>query len=97
MKLAVLFSGGKDSSLAAWMAVNEGYELGCLVSIVSENQDSFMFHTPSVGRVSKQAEVMGLPLILKKTKGEKEIELKDLRDIYSNDIEQLKNMKSFVK
>jgi ABC transporter with metal-binding/Fe-S-binding domain ATP-binding protein len=79
MKLVVLFSGGKDSSLAAWIAKKEGYELSCLVSIASENKESFMFHVPSIDKVSKQAEVMGVPLILKKTKGEKEIELEDLK------------------
>ncbi len=79
MKLAVLFSGGKDSSLAAWIAKKEGHELGCLISVVSENKESFMFHVPSINKVSSQAEVMGLPLILKKSKGEKELELEDLR------------------
>jgi ABC transporter with metal-binding/Fe-S-binding domain ATP-binding protein len=79
MKLAILFSGGKDSCLAAWIAKKKGYEIGCLVSIVSENKESFMFHTPSIDKVVSQAEVMGVPLILKKTKGEKEIELEDLK------------------
>ena len=79
MKLAVLFSGGKDSSLAAWIAKKEGYELSCLISIVSENKASFMFHVPSIDKVVLQSEVMGIPLILKNTKGEKEIELEDLK------------------
>ncbi len=79
MKLGVLFSGGKDSSLAAFVAKNEGYELTCLISISSKNQDSFMFHTPSIDKVSKQAEVMGMPLILRETLGERELELEDLR------------------
>lgn len=71
--------GGKDSCLAAWIARKEGYEISCLVSIVSENKESFMFHVPSIDKVVSQAEVMGVPLILKKTKGEKEIELEDLK------------------
>jgi len=79
MKVAVLFSGGKDSSLAALIAKREGYELGCLVSISSKNKESFMFHVPSIDKVSMQAEVMGVPLILKESEGEKEIELEDLR------------------
>ncbi len=79
MKLAVLFSGGKDSSLAAWIAKKESYELRCLITISSENKDSFMFHVPSIDKVSKQAEVMGLPLVLRKSKGEKELELEDLK------------------
>lgn len=79
MKLASLFSGGKDSVYATWMAQNEGHEISCLVSIFSENLESFMFHTPSVEKTRKQAEVMGIPLIIEKTRGEKEIELDDLK------------------
>ena len=78
MKLGVLFSGGKDSTYAAWLAKKEGYELSCLITLVSENPDSFMFHTPSVLKTKSQAASMGLPLIVKKTKGVKESELKDL-------------------
>ena len=78
MKVGVLFSGGKDSCLAAYIAKKQGYELSCLISVVSENLESFMFHTPSISKVEKQSEVMGLPLIVQKTKGKKEIELKDL-------------------
>jgi ABC transporter with metal-binding/Fe-S-binding domain ATP-binding protein len=78
MRLAVLFSGGKDSTFAAWAAQREGYELSCLVSIESENPESFMFHTPSISRVESQAKSMGIPLIIQKTKGQKEKELEDL-------------------
>jgi len=78
MKLGLLFSGGKDSMLAGYLAKQAGYEISCLISVVSENLESFMFHTPSILKVEKQAEVMDIPLIIQKTKGEKEIELKDL-------------------
>lgn len=37
-----------------------------------------MFHTPSISKVKQQASVMKIPLIVQKTKGEKEEELKDL-------------------
>jgi len=80
MKLGVLFSGGKDSTYAAYLAKKKGYKLGCLISIVSENPDSFMFHTPSINCVEKQAEVMGIPLIMIRTSGEKEKELWDLEN-----------------
>jgi ABC transporter with metal-binding/Fe-S-binding domain ATP-binding protein len=50
-----------------------------LVAIFSENKESYMFHTPSIDKTKKQAEVMGIPLIIEKTKGEKEIELGDLK------------------
>jgi len=78
MKCAVLFSGGKDSMYAAYLAKNNGYELSCLISIISENPESYMFHTPSISKVEKQAESMNIPLIVQKTKGEKEKELLDL-------------------
>lgn len=50
----------------------------CLISIISENPDSYMFHTPNIEKTEKQAEVMNLPLLIHKTPGEKEKELTDL-------------------
>lgn len=78
MRLGVLFSGGKDSCYAAYLAKKQEHEIVCLISIFSENPESFMFHTPNIHLVEKQAEVMNLPIIIEKTKGEKELELKDL-------------------
>ncbi len=78
MKLAVLFSGGKDSCYSAYLAKQTGHELACLISVFSKNPESYMFHTPSISSVKQQAEVMELPLMISKTKGEKEKELIDL-------------------
>ena len=80
MKAAILFSGGKDSCYSAYLAKQAGYELACLISIISENPDSYMFHTPNIELVNYQAQTMNLPIIIQKTKGEKEIELQDLED-----------------
>ncbi len=78
MKLGILFSGGKDSTYSAWLAKRNGYELTCLISIFSENPESYMFHTPSIDRTKEQAKVMEIPLIIQKTEGNKEEELNDL-------------------
>ena len=78
MKLAALFSGGKDSTFALFMAKRCGYDIPCLISIISDNPHSYMFHTPSISQVSKQAERMGIPLMVQKTAGEKESELEQL-------------------
>ena len=67
MKLGVLFSGGKDSAYAAWLAKKQGHELACLITIISENKDSYMFHTPSITKTEKQAEVMDISLIISNT------------------------------
>lgn len=78
MKAGILFSGGKDSTYSAYLAKKAGYELACLITIYSENKGSYMFHTPSISQVKKQAKTMNIPLLTDKTKGEKELELKDL-------------------
>ncbi|MBA7597941.1 hypothetical protein ES703_04949 [subsurface metagenome] len=77
-KVAVLFSGGKDSCMSAYLAKKQGHDIMCLITMDSENPESYMFHTPSIKKTKHQAKVMNLPLIVKKTKGEKEKELKDL-------------------
>ncbi len=78
-KVGVLFSGGKDSCYSAYLAKKQDYELTCLISVFSENKESYMFHTPNIKLVKQQSKVMNIPLIIKKTKGEKEKELKDLK------------------
>lgn len=78
MKLGVLYSGGKDSTLALIKA-QEYHEIACLISIVSENKESYMFHTPNIDVTLLQSQAMELPLVRVTTKGEKEEELRDLR------------------
>ncbi|MFO8016139.1 MAG: diphthine--ammonia ligase [Candidatus Woesearchaeota archaeon] len=80
MKSAVLFTGGKDSTYAMHRAMQEGYEIGCLLTLISDNPDSYMFHTHNIGLVKRQAEAMQLPLLTFETKGEKEEELDDLKE-----------------
>lgn len=84
MKIGVLFSGGKDSVYSAYLAQKDGNELTCLITIFSENKDSYMFHTPSITKSKSQAEVMNIPLMIHKTKGEKELELEDLEEAINN-------------
>ncbi len=78
MRLGVLFSGGKDSTLALHYA-KEKEEVACLITLLSENKESYMFHTPNINITTLQAEALGLPRIAKTTRGEKEKELLDLK------------------
>lgn len=78
MKLALLFSGGKDSTYSLFLAKKLGYEIECLITLVSKNKESYMFHTPAIELTKKQAQLMNIPLITRETDGEKEEELLDL-------------------
>ena len=90
MKLALLLSGGKDSLYSGFVAKKFNHELSCLISIFSENKESYMFHTPSVSKVEYQAKVMKIPLIIQKTKGKKEEELKDMERVIKFAIKKYK-------
>ncbi len=79
MKTAALFSGGKDSTFAMYRAKQLGREIVVLVSIKSENPDSYLFHTPNIDLVELQAKAIGIPILFRKTEGLKEKEIKDLK------------------
>jgi len=88
MKIGVLFSGGKDSTYAGYLSKKQGHELVCLMVMHSKNQESFMFHTPSIIKTETQAEVMGLPMIVENTEGVKEEELLDLKRLIKRAIDE---------
>ncbi len=90
MKLASLFSGGKDSVYAIYLAKEQGNEITCLITIHSQNKESYMFHTPSIEKTNSQAKSMNIPLITQKTKGKKEEELKDLESAIKKAIKKYK-------
>jgi len=77
MRVGVLFSGGKDSTYALFKAWKKD-EVICLITVISKNKESYMFHTPNIDITKLQAEAMSLPLIQVTTEGKKEEELKDL-------------------
>jgi diphthine-ammonia ligase len=77
MRLGVLFSGGKDSTLALHLA-KEKENVVCLITVVSKNKESYMFHTPNIDVTALQADALGLPLVSVNSEGKKEEELADL-------------------
>jgi ABC transporter with metal-binding/Fe-S-binding domain ATP-binding protein len=78
MTNACLFSGGKDSTLALHKVINSGIKIDLLITFLSENKFSYMFHYPNAKQTSLQAEALGIKQIFIKTEGKKEEELKDL-------------------
>lgn len=79
MKVALLFSGGKDSVFTAYWTIQQGWDLKCFITLVSSNPDSYMFHTPNIEWTKLQSKAIGIPHLFHKTKGIKEKELHDLK------------------
>ena len=81
MRLASLFSGGKDSVYATHLVLKRGHIVSYLVSMRPRRSDSWMFHTVNLHLVSLSAEAMGIPSIQAETRGEEEEEVEDLKEI----------------
>lgn len=79
MRVAALVTGGKDSTLALYRAVQQGHEVVYLVTMVPQRADSWMFHSPNVHLTDLFAEAVGIPLVKADTSGEKETEVADLK------------------
>lgn len=70
MKVAVLFSGGKDSVFAAFVCQSMGWEVVLLT--IEPEEYSTMFHYPNVRWCGRQAEEMGLEIRKVRAKGKRE-------------------------
>ncbi len=79
MDVAVLFSGGKDSTMAVHAALKAGEDVKFLLSVKSRNDESYMFHVPNIHITDLLAEALGIPIMSIETDGIKEEELKDLK------------------
>ncbi len=64
MKLAALFSGGKDSTYSIYLAKNQGHDIKCLVSIFPKSDESHLLHHPNLKWTSLQSESMGIPQLI---------------------------------
>jgi ABC transporter with metal-binding/Fe-S-binding domain ATP-binding protein len=78
MKVAILFSGGKDSTFSTHVALEQGWDVRCLVTLLPARSDSWMFHHPCAELTKLQAEAMGIRHVMWETAGEKEKELEDM-------------------
>ncbi len=63
MKLAALFSGGKDSTFAIYEAQKLGHDVKCLITILTHSADSHLLHHPNIKATSLQAQTMKIPQI----------------------------------
>ena len=63
MRVAALYSGGKDSTYAVYVAQQRGWDVTGLVSILPEDPASMLYHVPDLHVVPLLAESMGIPLL----------------------------------
>ena len=81
MRVAALFSGGKDSNYAVFWALHQGWDVPYLITVFSENRYSYMFQTAGVNITELSAKAIGIEHIKVFTSGEKEKELYPLENI----------------
>jgi ABC transporter with metal-binding/Fe-S-binding domain ATP-binding protein len=63
VRLVALFSGGKDSTYAIYLAKKRGHTVECLVSIRPAADDSLLFHYPNSEMTKYLAEAMQTPVV----------------------------------
>ena len=63
MKVAVLFSGGKDSTYSIYKAKMLGHKIECVVTIFPQSQESQLLHYPNIQFTKLQSESMNIPQI----------------------------------
>lgn len=85
MKVAVLYSGGKDSNMALNYCLSKGWSVSALISVKPRNTEAYLWHYANVEWTKLQAEALGLPLIYIESKeiGPRE-EAKSLEKVFEN-------------
>ena len=81
MRVAVLVTGGKDSTLALRRVLDESYDVRYLVSMIPLREDSWMFHYINIHLVDLFAEAVEIRLVKAETCGIKEKEVEDLKHL----------------
>jgi ABC transporter with metal-binding/Fe-S-binding domain ATP-binding protein len=61
IRAAVLFSGGKDSVYATYIAQQQHFDVAGTITIIPSVTDSYMFHVPNARFASTISSAMGIP------------------------------------
>lgn len=59
------WSGGKDSCLACYRAIKQGYRIKYLLNFISRESKRGCFHGIEAGLLKLQADLIGIPLLQK--------------------------------
>ena len=63
MKLAALFSGGKDSTYSIYKAKQMGHDVNCLITLFPKSANSHLLHFPNIELTKLQSETLKIPQI----------------------------------
>lgn len=63
MRVAVSWSGGKDSCLSLYRAMLGGFQVSCLLNMINRDAQKSMSHGLDLGLLSAQAKALGVPLL----------------------------------
>jgi ABC transporter with metal-binding/Fe-S-binding domain ATP-binding protein len=83
MRLAALFSGGKDSTYAAYLMEQQGHSISTLVSVLPRDPHSMVFHTPNLHLLPTMAEAMRKGMVTVSSDGTEEGDLEALARVLS--------------
>ena len=85
MKLASLFSGGKDSVYAVYLAQKQRHDVVCLLSVIPKSDESHLLHHPNIQWTKLQSESMNIPqLTLTSDSDDTDEELSTLETLLQN-------------
>jgi ABC transporter with metal-binding/Fe-S-binding domain ATP-binding protein len=85
MKLGSLFSGGKDSTYAIYLAQKQGHQVACLLSIFTKSEESHLLHYPNMQWTKLQSQSMNIPqLTINSESNETDDELFALEELLQN-------------
>ena len=71
MKLASLFSGGKDSTYSIYKAKQIGHDIECLLTIFPKSSESQLLHFSTIELTKMQAKTMKMPHIFSELNSDK--------------------------
>jgi len=80
MKVAVLASGGKDSTYASWWTLMQGWSLEAMITVKITGDDSMMFQLQNTEIAEFQAKSIGVKWIKVNSSGIENDEIHDLED-----------------
>jgi uncharacterized protein (TIGR00290 family) len=86
------WSGGKDSCLAYYRAVKQGYKISSLLNFISKEYKRCCFHGTEAELIKLQADLIGIPLVQKEVTSD----MAEYEKEFKSAVSEFKNIQSMV-